>query len=76
MFSPSDGRNWGAETIAGAMERLCWASSRGDIVLIGPASNTQFNGLSDLNVQNLGRGPAGETVRNEVGNGGNGCTLN
>ena len=60
MFSPGDGRNRGSKSIASAREGLNWTSSWGDILLVSPASDAQLNGLPDLNVQNLGRGPAGE----------------
>jgi len=60
MFSPGNGRNGGSESIAGAREGLNWTGSRGDIVLVSPASNAQLNRLPDLDVQNLGRGQAGE----------------
>lgn len=63
MFSPGDRRNGGSESIAGAREGLNWTGSWGDIVLVSPASNAQLNGLPDLDVQNLGRGPAGENCK-------------
>jgi len=61
MFSPGDGRNRGPESIASAGEGLNWTGSWRDIVLVSPASDAQLNGLPDLDVQNLGRGPAGES---------------
>lgn len=77
MFGSRDRGNGGSESITRAGERSCWASSWGDIVLIYPASNTQFNGLSDLNVQDLGRGPTGEgSVKSGTESGADGCTLN
>jgi len=60
VFSPGDGGDWGSESITGPGECLCWTGGWRDIVLASPASNTQLNGLSDLDVQNLGGGPAGE----------------
>lgn len=73
VFSPGDRRYWGSKSITGAGECLCWTSSWGDIVLVNPASNTQLNRLSNLNVQNLGRGPAGENCERWIVNGGEGC---
>lgn len=77
VFSSRDGGNGGSEPITSAGEHSRRASGRGCVVLINPTSNTQFNGLSNLNVQDLGRGPAVEDrVRSGTGTGVDGRTLN
>lgn len=60
MFSPGNGGNWSAKSVTGAGKGLYRASSWGDVVLVSPGRNMQFNALADLDAQDLRRRLAGE----------------
>lgn len=68
--------NGGSKSIPRSRKCLRWTGSLGNIVFVGATSNPQFDGLSHLDVQNLGRGPTVENCEYGTGDEEVGCTLN